>query len=505
MKKKLMPDQFLYSRKGPWPQPSPSHPLKCAAEVLHVPPIEQVVFNATIGERYLKASLFYPAMAGKYAADNHEWTGVSDERFHEIMFDTAYTRYMKPLSDAQKALLKSRIEADQPDFSFNENSKYGTYNFTAMSLIEPLPDTFCASTELFYEEDPKTSVRTARQIVIDDVAIYPGDSSWGLATLYVLQGAAYHLLFVTHPALHFPFDATNAITKSSVPMAHPMFQLLSPHTSYSLALNNGVLESAESVVNNNAQGTRFDPLTGNGYNLKLLFGAGYTGLTEPQFHDGYPEFNYMEPQMGFDSDYGRWLEDYYVTAFLPLAQAVAKHVLADENMAEFARRWGQYNSTYVLGFPTGKEMMKEETLARALAIYTWNTSISHAADHDSFGNFISPVEKCLRIRRSPPTSRNEPPVAPGEIFTGNDLQRASLSNEMFFRPWVIDPTLSDTFYAFTDPALWEEALKFHENLRIVAARWTDPKFMPLTPIENDPVEDPLYPAKMRVLPQSIQY
>ena len=101
-----------------------------------------------------------------------------------------------------------------------------------------------------------------------------------------------------------------------------------------------MLESAESVVNNNAQGTRFDPLTGNAYNLKLLFGAGYTGLADGKYTNGYPAFNYMKPSMyysdpamaeySFDSEYGRWLADYYNSAFLPFAYKIADHILKDQ-------------------------------------------------------------------------------------------------------------------------------------------------------------------------------
>ena len=78
--------------------------------------------------------------------------------------------------------------------------------------------------------------------------------------------------------------------------------------------------------------------------------------------------------------------------------------------------------------------MDEATLAKALAIYTWNTSAFHAGDPDSLANFISPVERCLRVRRHPPKSRDKRPVAPGDILTGNDLQRAAMTNEQFFRP-----------------------------------------------------------------------
>ena len=72
-----LPDQFLYSREGPWPQPSPSHPLICADEVLNIPPIETLLFNETIGARYLQSQLAYPPLAAQYAADVRDWKGVS--------------------------------------------------------------------------------------------------------------------------------------------------------------------------------------------------------------------------------------------------------------------------------------------------------------------------------------------------------------------------------------------------------------------------------------------
>src|SRR5262249_36767027 len=66
--------------------------------------------------------------------------------------------------------------------------------------------------------------------------------AWNLAKIYALQGAAYHMLFVVHPALHFPMDSVNAITKTAVPHIHLLFQLLYPHTAYQLTLDNAVLE-----------------------------------------------------------------------------------------------------------------------------------------------------------------------------------------------------------------------------------------------------------------------
>ena len=525
----ILPDQFLYNRKGPWPQPSPGHPRLCAPEVLNIPPIEKLLFNETIGMRYLKTQIGFPPFAAQYVVANTAWTGVGDERFNAMMFDTLYTRYLNPLNATELKKFKSQVQKDKPKFSLDPKKKYGMYNFWAMNLVEPLQYMYCAGTRMIYEEDTSgsTTKRVCVAIVVaqdggrkPDLYIYPEDSSWGLAKIFVMQGAAYHVLFVVHPALHFPFDSVNAITKTSLPQGHPLFKLLYPHTSYSLALDNAVLESANSVVNNNAQGTRFDPLTGNAYNLQLLFGAGFTGLSEADFGSGYPPFDYMKPQMGFDSLYGQWLEDYYKIAFVPFCTAVASYLVQEKHM-DYVLLWAKYNHTYVPGFPHASELDPSKNdakkvitkLAKTLAIYLWDTSVAHGGDHDDFGWNISSVEKCLRIRRPSPTSRNEAEIKVGDIFTGDDLARADIANEMFFKPTAIPPNLSQTMYAFLDAGLTEAEMEFHKNLGEVAIKWEyvpneTSYFMRLTP---DPLiapsPNPLLGdiAYARTLPQSIQY
>ncbi len=102
-----LPDQFLYARKGPGPQPSPSHPLLCADEVLNIPPIETLMFNATIGQRYLIARTAFPPAAAMYAVAVEKWAGPDDVRFNKIMFGSVYTRFLKPLVENEhKELIK---------------------------------------------------------------------------------------------------------------------------------------------------------------------------------------------------------------------------------------------------------------------------------------------------------------------------------------------------------------------------------------------------------------
>src|SRR4051812_21937262 len=61
----LPPDMFLYGRKGPWPQPSPAHPLKEAAEVLSVPLVESLVWDVTVGRRLVTDSAGYTGFAAQ--------------------------------------------------------------------------------------------------------------------------------------------------------------------------------------------------------------------------------------------------------------------------------------------------------------------------------------------------------------------------------------------------------------------------------------------------------
>ncbi|MCT4370091.1 hypothetical protein CLG85_006980 [Yangia mangrovi] len=530
MKMNDLPDQFLYARKGPWPQPSPSHPLICADEVLNIPPMEELLFNETIGARYLKARVGYPAYAAQYAASMAGWRGVTAERFNQIMTETLFTRFRVEMQDEELEACRAAFAKDDDGPELGKALETGTwtkYDFSAMKKIVPLDGMHVAPTKVYFEEDA-TGRNLCRVIEVDGLLVRDTDSSFGIAMVYALQGASYHVLFVVHPALHFPMNSVNAITKTALPMNHPIFQMFLPHSAYSLALDNAVLESAESVVNNNAQGTRFDPLTGNAYNLKLLFGAGYAGLTEREGYDprAYPRYNYMKPQMAdsehplFHSFYGTWLARYYEEAFLPFCKIVADYIKdsANDPMMEYTRLWAKYLHTHVHGFPNADQIGEGDTLAKVMAIYMWNASVSHGGDHWSFSNQITAVEKCLRIRRPPPKTRTEAEVdnAKERIFSPNDMQRAALCQYMFFQAWAIEPNLFETRYALPDYGLQQAAKAFTENLSAVnagllqrVAPSTSPdgpsavtNCQPLHPIMDG--DTTIVPYE-RTIPQSIQY
>jgi hypothetical protein len=520
----LPPDQFLYGRKGPWPQPSPSHPLTEAAEVLNIPLIETAVWDATVGLRLLVGQAAFPALAAKDAMED-SWTFMSeltDKVFDDLMLGTAYTRYMKPM--------KPKTDADRRHLDRAPNAvKFWQYDFSAMILVKPLEGLFCAPVVCVYSEDSK-GVRSCLYIRFrgdnpdepnpgKDVFVFPADNAWNLAKIYVLQACAYHMLFVVHPALHFPMDSVNAITKTAVPHTHPLFQLLYPHTSYTLALDNAVLEGPNSVVNSNAQGTWFDPLMGNAYNLKLLFGAGYAGLSDPWYGDAYPPYHFMQPQMGFDSPYGQWLADYF-PPFLTLCEEVAKRI---DKQDTYVARWARYNSTYVRGFPDENSIFKDGCLAQAMAIFMWDVTVSHGGDHYGFGLNIPAKYKFLRIRKYPPPSSSSAPSPTwvGDVADGDDLFRAELAQKLFFGPHAMPPNLDQTYYPFTkydsaNVGLMPAQKKFHDDLTAVSKKYEnkngqyslDAPFQPLTEAQVPDLPDSPYPVYTKfslTIPASIQY
>jgi hypothetical protein len=499
----LLPDQFLYGRKGPWPQPSPTHPFKEAFEVLNIPPIEALLWNATIGKRLLETQVGYTGAAAYLAALDDIRPIPDDREFNRIMWETAYTRYMKPVTEPYRKYVDPKAV------------KSWIYDFSAMKLVEPMDGMYCEPVVCIFGELADRS-RSCTAIVFrgdthdKDVQFMPsGDpAAWQLAKIFALQGAAYHMLFVVHPALHFPMDSVNAITKTAVPHTHPLFQLLYPHTSYTLALDNAVLEGPESVVNDNPMGTWFDPLMGKAYNLKLLFAAGYTGLPDPWYEGAYPAYDYMKPRMGFDSDYGIWLNQYFnvISAF---CQAVASMIDPGD---EYVQSWAQYNSLCVKGFPDKDAIRAPGVLGKVLAIYLWDVTVAHGGDHYSFGRNIEAAYKFLRIRHKPPTVPGAKElINVGQVCNGDDLYRSQMAHRMFFAPSTIFPNLHETIHPCPDPLFAVAQAAFIAEMELVSGRFfysKDTPFMPLTEAQAKQVIADIWPKVdpyTYTLPTSIQY
>lgn len=472
----VSPDFFLHKRRGPWPQPSTKHPIETPPQVINVPVEEQLIWAQTIGARYVATRTHYAGIASLLASlpilsPDDPNTIVSDDQFDKYMFGTCFTRFLRETTTGTEL-----------------------YDFRAMRLVEPMAGTYVAPTRVIIHGSG--TERQAQAIEIYDkagnfVATVPrGAPAWPLAKAFALQGAAYHMLFSVHPSQHFPLDAVNAVTKTALPYTHPIYQCLFPHTHYSLMVNNVVLDGRVSILNDNVDAQWSSPLTGNAKHLAPLFNVGYHGWDPNKTvgpgndlgdYDAYPKYNFAEPQQGFDSEYGKWLGAYY-DEFLKFGQAVAKYVLndlGDKFLVGYTQLWAQYLSELVKGFPDETRITDQVELGKALASFMFQATVSHGGDHASYGR-IPPHHLFLRIRVPPPKSALDtwnPKAFP--ICTRDDLYRAYLAREMFFRPHTMAPTLLQTLYPFTDPTL-RNALVGHKARLYLVSEKKMRHFMPLT-------------------------
>jgi hypothetical protein len=91
-------DDFMFGRKGPWPQPSPSHPLGQAPAVVHLPFADQVDWQLHIGLRYLATLLLYWPIAAAKTAEHPGLADVDDPTFDRLLTTGIYSKSLTPLS-----------------------------------------------------------------------------------------------------------------------------------------------------------------------------------------------------------------------------------------------------------------------------------------------------------------------------------------------------------------------------------------------------------------------
>src|SRR5271169_1789616 len=85
---------YLYERRGPWPQPQPSHPFGFAPGVVHVPKNEIRKWNWTIGIHYKITMLTYWPKAMWYAWRHRSLEPVPDHDFEEIVTHSSLSKFI---------------------------------------------------------------------------------------------------------------------------------------------------------------------------------------------------------------------------------------------------------------------------------------------------------------------------------------------------------------------------------------------------------------------------
>jgi hypothetical protein len=471
--------RFLYDGEGPWPQPNPAHPEGEAPVVVHVPTDEALDWGLHIGLRYF-ASMFWQTPASAWQAfRNNPQAAPDDAEFAKLLASATYSKFFVALDGGPDEQSFGEIVGK------NAGKNLKKIDFTALDLVKPYDGMFVAGT-MTLVDDHGDGTCEVLAIGLGDLVLEPTKAhraAFDLAKLFVLQGAAYAMLFTEHPNLHFPFDSINAVTKTILPTDHVVFRALRPHLRFQLPLNNAVLLSPNSVITN-FKPTFYAPFTANMRDgLLELFVAGYRGVPD---HSGYPRFSFAEAPKLVDSPYGRFGRAYFEQAFLPFGKAIADAVLVTQGKssrddADYMQSWARFLGPMVPGFPTCEEILEEGVLARALATILYTLSVGHALDHKCFSDSVSVEQKYLRIRLAPPGSVDAGPAPIGKATTWMDRFRARLAHKIFFEPHVITK-LVDVDYGFVEPPMSKAVNRFKQDLREVDRQWKGPSFLPLEQI-----------------------
>lgn len=463
--------KFLYDRKGPWPQPSPRHPLGTAPEVLHLPWQEKVDWQLHIGLRYMRDLFLYGPVAAFRALGFRELPTISDAELNDALVRGLYSRFLAPLDEVDRQTFSAQIDPSDTGLHYK-------MDFSPIASVDPYRGMHVAPTVTLLrratKDDPEFEVK-AIAIGDDRLVLEPTDGdSWELAKYYVLQGCSYATLFTEHPNVHFPFDTINAVTKGSIPTDHLLFRLLIPHFRFSLVLDNAVLQGDASVISN-FRATIYDPFTAKAdAGLMAFFVAGYKGL---EGNSAYPAYRFAASRDQLrlpPTRYGEFLRRYF-EPFLEFSQTVVA-AMTDEELG-YCQEWARWIRVWIPTFPEltfhppaspQEKDLGRDRLAFALAVTLWDVTVVHSTDHENFATDIPVDWKCFRLREPAPASKTGGVLDRKKLSRKVDLFKSHLAHRMFFAPTTVT-RLVEVEYGFETDALREAENDFKEALRTVEA------------------------------------
>lgn len=440
---------FLYGRKGPWPQPCPDHPYDESPGVIHLPINEWIDWWLRIGSRFV---FLWPTLTPVYFLDgllNPGCKEVSDEEFHHYLTNTMMARFITPnMDEVDCEVFKSHMKPGK---------KYFVVDLDPVRVIKPFKGMHVSPTKTLLEEiGPQVFKIECIWMNKTAQVIEPSDGdAWELAKYFVLQGGALCATMVVHPLQHFPLDSINAITKTALPKDHTLFKLLHAHMRFTLPLENAVLNFEMSLLHDDRWWKTYAPFPGPYDGVRDLLVEGYRGIKN---NDSYPCFSYPRRPPKVYSGYGTFLDAYYETIYDFVDKVLA--TIPKDDIA--VTNWANYINHWVPGFPDGKEIWEGKSFTEVVAFYIWDVTVGHTIDHHNYGEMD--VRKVpLRIRQAPPTKKCKIKSLKA-LQSPIDLMKYKLAMKLFFGPSVIT-RLKDVDYKFKDPNLKVAQESFKVNLR----------------------------------------
>jgi hypothetical protein len=263
-----------------------------------------------------------------------------------------------------------------------------------------------------------------------------------------------------------------------------LFKLLYAHLRFTLPLDNAVLETSTSPLENKQIFLQnAGPAPGSA--LRQLVAALFSGVKYPdgKWNSSYPPYDYLDPKAREGvTVYAKFNKEYFNTIH-DFVKKVVKHIKKDD---KFVLRWAGYLKNLVPGFPDEREIQKPGKLAYVLALYIWDVSVGHAVDHYDQGT--------LDLNKNPMRVRIAPPGGPdgiknldlAQIMKFMDIVRYRLFWKMFITPTNVT-LLHNVNYKFEQAGLIAANSEFLQALRETEAGLAAqgiPNFIPLKQISR---------------------
>lgn len=514
------PGDFLYQDKGPWPSPPSGKYGEVAPEVLATGPHcipkkpEWDDWNKYLYDYLYDNFLSFASSAIDYSADllnislstahkieigadllawyeldttvdfgdrTGQYPALSDASFTELIAHGLLSKLMSELDPPDKIVFRS--------FLNDKTREFWKCDLTHMRVVRKTWEgEFVAPSVVLLSRPQSPPPGQEYDFRVDCIALFvqsqpgghydktvilgPGDGkAWQLAKYFALQGALVRLNLIDHTMVHFPFDAINAITKSTLPKSNRVFQLLLPHLFLGLPVDNAVLEGKHSLLNRTGR-FPYSPYPAAGEEICKVFpyywrGSGTEHDAAESWAAGrdnaFPPYCFRTEPRPIPSRYGAFLNNYY-KPILQFATGVVASIPAEGKEWETIRFWANHVASWIPGFPDG-DTINNELLARTCASIIWNGAIVHTADHWLMHQMFEEKFPTPYIMRDAPPQSASPGVDTDyqpTVFLIDDVIPARLCDLMFFQPHSTT-FLSDFKYPF-QPSLDGLVAKFREAL-----------------------------------------
>jgi hypothetical protein len=492
------PSEFLYGEDGPWPsQPTNGNACKVAPEVQDggqhgITTDEESDYSKYLGDYYTTNGDSYVADAIDYSENLLGVSlglkkGILIDLLIGLWFETGVKPPVEPsldptgfypaLSDssfmdliAHGLLSKLMSKLDTPDeaifqgFLIDKTREFWKCDLTHMRVVrKPLEGEYVAPSVVLLSRPKSPAPGQEYDFRVDCIALFvqsqPGGpydktvifesgdgKAWQLAKYFALQGALVRINLIDHPMVHFPFDAINAITKSTLPKSSLILQLLLPHLFLSLPVDNRVLEGKYSLLNRTWT-YPYSPYPAAGQEIRKVFPFYWLGwATENDAAEtwdrgrvnAFPPYRFSTEPREFPSKYGTFLNAYY-QPILNFARGVVKFIPTDSMDWEAISFWADHVASWIPGFPEGREIYKnDELLAKTCASIIWNGAIVHTTDHWLMHQmFEKKLPTPYIMRDKPPTdsaSLGADPNYQPTVLLVEDVIPTRLCDLMFFMP-----------------------------------------------------------------------